>query len=90
MLKNIVGVVFVLILIVITAWLWQEGVDGLKFIYVTLWLLVLTIAFLGFSIYSLFKKKYLDAFLSFFMWNFLVLGPLHATWIVILYFKFFT
>ena len=90
MLKNIVGIIFIVILIVITAWLWEEGIDGLKSVYVTLWILVLTIAFLGFSIYSLFKKKYLQAFLSFLMWNFLILGPFHATWITLLYIKWFT
>ena len=85
MLKNILGVVFLLILIFIIARVWQGGINGLEFLYGLFWILILTISYLGFSIYSLFKKKYLDAFLSFFAWNFLVLGPFHATWIVTVY-----
>ena len=81
MIKNIIFLVFIFILIILIAWIRQEGIDALENLYVLAFYSILTIIFLGLSINALLAKEYLNALIYFFLWNVFVMWWFHVAWI---------
>ena len=72
---------FVLTLMVLIVWIRQEGIEVIENIYILSFYSILTIIFLGLSINSILDKKYLNAFIYFFLWNVFVMWWFHIGWI---------
>ena len=81
MIKNIIFLVFIFILIILIAWIRQEGIDALENLYVLAFYSILTIIFLGLSISALLAKEYMNALMYFFLWNVFVMWWFHVGWI---------
>ena len=72
---------FVLTLMVLIVWIRQEGIEVIENFYILAFYSILTIIFLGLSINSILDKKYLNAFIYFFLWNVFVIWWFHVGWI---------
>ena len=72
---------FVLTLMVLIVWIRQEGIEVIKNFYILAFYSILTIIFLGLSINSMLDKRYLNAFIYFFLWNVFVIWWFHVGWI---------
>ena len=72
---------FVLTLMVLIVWIRQEGIEVIENFYILAFYSILTIIFLGLSINSILDKKYLNAFIYFFLWNVFVMWWFHIGWI---------
>ena len=81
MIKNIIFLVFIFILIILIAWIRQEGIDVFENLYVLAFYSILTIIFLGLSINELLAKEYLKALIYFLIWNVFVMWWFHLGWI---------
>ena len=71
----------VLTLMVLIVWIRQEGIEVIKNFYILAFYSILTIIFLGLSINSMLDKRYLNAFIYFFLWNVFVIWWFHVGWI---------
>ena len=71
----------VLTLMVLIVWIRQEGIEVIENFYILAFYSILTIIFLGLSINSILDKKYLNAFIYFFLWNVFVIWWFHVGWI---------
>ena len=72
---------FVLTLMVLIVWIRQEGIEVIENFYILAFYSILTIIFLGLSINSMLDKRYLNAFIYFFLWNVFVIWWFHVGWI---------
>ena len=81
MIRNIIFLVFIFILIILIAWIRQEGIDVFENLYVLAFYSILTIIFLGLSINELLAKEYLKALIYFLIWNVFVMWWFHLGWI---------
>ena len=72
---------FVLTLMVLIVWIRQEGIEVIENFYILALYSILTIIFLGLSINSMLDKRYLNAFIYFFLWNVFVIWWFHVGWI---------
>ena len=72
---------FVLTLMVLIVWIRQEGIEVIENFYILAFYSILTIIFLGLSINSMLDKRYLNAFIYFFLWNVFVMWWFHIVWI---------
>ncbi len=71
----------VLTLMVLIVWIRQEGIEVIENFYILAFYSILTIIFLGLSINSMLDKRYLNAFIYFFLWNVFVIWWFHVGWI---------
>ena len=71
----------VLTLMVLIVWIRQEGIEVIENFYILAFYSILTIIFLGLSINSMLDKRYLNAFIFFFLWNVFVIWWFHVGWI---------
>ncbi|MDC3206876.1 hypothetical protein OA977_02850 [Pelagibacteraceae bacterium] len=71
----------VLTLMVLIVWIRQEGIEVIENFYILALYSILTIIFLGLSINSMLDKRYLNAFIYFFLWNVFVIWWFHVGWI---------
>ena len=71
----------VLTLMVLIVWIRQEGIEVIENFYILALYSILTIIFLGLSINSMLDKRYLNAFIYFFLWNVFVMWWFHVGWI---------
>ena len=71
----------VLTLMVLIVWIRQEGIEVIENFYILALYSILTIIFLGLSINSMLDKRYLNAFIYFFLWNVFVIWWFHIGWI---------
>ena len=71
----------VLTLMVLIVWIKQEGIEVIENFYILAFYSILTIIFLGLSINSMLDKRYLNAFIYFFLWNVFVIWWFHVGWI---------
>ena len=72
---------FVFTLMVLIVWIRQEGIEVIENFYILAFYSILTIIFLGLSINSMLDKRYLNAFIYFFLWNVFVIWWFHVGWI---------
>ena len=71
----------VLTLMVLIVWIRQEGIEVIENFYILALYSILTIIFLGLSINSMLDKRYLNAFIYFFLWSVFVIWWFHVGWI---------
>ncbi len=71
----------VLTLMVLIVWIRQEGIEVIENFYILAFYSILTIIFLGLSINSMLDKRYLNAFIYFFLLNVFVIWWFHVGWI---------
>jgi len=71
----------VLTLMALIVWIRQEGIEVIENFYILAFYSILTIIFLGLSINSMLDKRYLNAFIYFFLWNVFVIWWFHVGWI---------